>query len=74
MPDVSESMADRLLKSWDDDTCLAIQAMLYVNLNRGPLDDLDLGDPLFELCHLVCKQIYDDLETIILGAPEALNA
>ena len=74
MPDVSESMADRLLKSWDDDTCLAIQAMLYVNLNRGPLDELNLGDPLFELCHLVCKQIHDDLETIILGAPDALNA
>ena len=74
MPEVSESMADRLLKAWDDDTCLAIQAMLYVNLNRGPLDELDLNDPLFELCHLVCRQIHDDLETIILGAPEKLDA
>ena len=77
MPEVSESMADRLLTAWNDDdsaVSIAIQAMLYVNLNRGPLDELDLNDPLFELCHLVCRQIHDDLETIILGAPEKLDA
>lgn len=74
MPEVSKSMASHLLQAWDDDTSLAIQAMLYVNMNRGPLDEIDLDDPLLELCHIVCKQIHDDLETLVLGAPETFDA
>ena len=74
MPVVSETMADRMLTSWDDDTTLTLQALLYVNMNATALNTLDLNDPLFELCHLVCRQIHDDLETIILGAPEKLDA
>jgi hypothetical protein len=74
MPALSEDLADHLLSSWDDDTSLMVQALLYVAMNLGPLDELDLKDPALELCHVVCKQMQDDLETIILGAPEELNA
>jgi hypothetical protein len=74
MPALSEDLADHLLSSWDDDTSLMVQALLYVAMNLGPLDELDLKDPALELCHVVCKQMQDDLETIILGAPDALNA
>lgn len=74
MPALSEDLADHLLSSWDDDTSLMVQALLYVAMNLGPLDTLDLKDPALELCHVVCKQMQDDLETIILGAPKDLDA
>jgi hypothetical protein len=74
MPAISDSLANSMLSAWTDDTSLTLQAMLYANMNPGTLDELDLSDQLFDLCHLVCKQIYDDLETIVLGAPEKLDA
>mgnify|MGYP001547762941 CR=1 FL=1 len=75
MPHISKGIAKRLLNSWDDDMSLAIQAMLYVNMAREPLDELDLSDQLFELCHIVCSQIHSDLETIVYGtSDQAPNA
>ena len=74
MPAISDSLANSMLSAWTDDTSLSLQAMLYANMNPGTLDELDLSDQLFDLCHLVCKQIHDDLETIVLGAPEKLDA
>ena len=74
MPAISDSLANSMLSAWTDDTSLTLQAMLYANMNPGTLDELDLSDQLFDLCHLVCKQIHDDLETIVLGAPEKLDA
>lgn len=75
MPHISKGIAKRLLNSWDDDMSLAIQAMLYVNMAREPLDELDLSDQLFDLAHIVCSQIHSDLETIVYGSgDQAPNA
>ena len=75
MPHIGKSVAKRLLSSWDDDTSLAIQAMLYVNMRTGPLDEIDTSDQLFDLAHIVCSQIHSDLETIVYGSgDQAHNA
>jgi len=70
MPHISKGIAKRLLNSWDDDTSLAIQAMLYVNMRTGPLDEIDTSDQLFDLCQIVCNQIQSDLETIVHGTKD----
>lgn len=74
MPHIGKSVAKRLLASWDDDTSLALQAMLYVNMHPGPLDEIDTSDQLLDLCHIVCAQIQSDLETIVHGPREEMNA
>lgn len=70
MPHIGKGVAKRLLSSWDDDTSLAIQAMLYVNMRTEPLDEIDTSDQLFDLCQIVCNQIQSDLETIVHGTKD----
>ena len=73
-PTIHSTVAAAILEDWDDDFSLAVQAMLYVHMNNGPLDELDLSDPDIDLCMIVAKQMMDDLETLATGTPDKLDA